>query len=491
MGLRPTRKGERLVLSTQDDKPKRGLVLQRPLSELPQSQRPVYGKWGTPDTVVIPPNAKKLAKFPRSEIFAESLARGRFIPSPTVELWGLREGDLILYREPPDRSSSRSDNEEEVPPDPITQIISVNGETDAAVVRNWPTLVAKPDEEDQNKIFGRYPNKPLPLDYFDRRVSWDEEYEPVLGIIFRGGWPLGEGHGLWIAGPGGVGKTMNLRAIFRAAMLMMEEDQYSDFHLMACIAGEREEDYTDLSDDMLFMGHLEDPRVELYAAPEGVTPMFAWVQMGEFFIKRARRLTASGKRVIAIKTSGTKVVQGHSRSPVFRTEGDFKTEGQPWIPGAISVQSIAFGTELLAIKGQYRDSRPNGDGKERSLTLIVDVLYEQGGEQTTEAYFAREKMLSLSTLLWLFTDNPLADHPKINVGRSKCRKLKNLTTSDQYDEIKRVKAVYWNGNEATNRWVFAQKDLIRETRDKPITYYAEELGLGRPAPARPAAVAES
>ena len=354
-----------------------GFVLQQPRDELPEAGRPVYGKWATPNTVVIP-ESKKLRQFTRSQIFRESEEKGRKVPEDIVNLWGLKEGDLITF------SSPLTD----------WNIISVNGEREPEVVQNWPSIVGV------DKLPSGYPEKPFPVEKFDFPFEDRQgQYEPILRIPTLLA-PLGLGHSLWVAGPGGVGKTTIIRALWRASIRMTSDPEFQNLHVMACVTGERDEDLNDLNFDMYNTRPAELDRVELFGATED-EPEFTHVQMADLFIKRAQRLVESGRDVVAFLDSGTKVVMGHSRSPEYAGG-----EG-PWIAGGIAIASIAYGTRLLSVKGQYSDPRNNGDGAHRSLTLICSVLLGTEGEKSSEAFFAWEKMQSLSTAMRVHTIYPI------------------------------------------------------------------------------------
>ena len=423
---------------------KTGIVLQAPFSDLPEKDRPTYGDWGTTKTVIIPSDLDKLRQYPRIQIFAESERFGRRIPPEVVNLWGLKEGDLIHYR------GDLNDGHD---------IVSVNEIVDPRVVVSLPTIVGI----GENRLSSHYPIRPFPVELYDEKIHWDQDYEPVLrAITLRA--PLGFGHGLWVAGPGEVGKTSALRAVWRSAIRMTgDRNIYPNLYVIACIAGERDEDFTDFKTDMYNTRPKDLARVELYASTED-DPAWCWVQMAEVFVKRARRLVEAGYDVVAFLDSGTKVVMGHSRRP--------ETEG-PWIHGGIATASLDFATQLLAVKGHYVDNqRPNGDKRNRSLTSIISVLLDPPGEHTTESYFAQEKMHSLSTAKWVFNEYHLADHPKLDVTKTSSRRVKRFASKAHLAEMKAVDEKMWNGNEPSNRWRFAAAELNRWVANNPkVTYY--------------------
>lgn len=388
----------------------------------------VYGERVPPLTTLIPGNLGKLRTHRRQHLIDQAQSPNApqysLVVSPSVVLrWNLEEGDLVeLSSESPD------------------SIISVNGCTDPAMVSAWPRIVGEAEDLRDKRIFlgANYPTRPLRVEKFGNLSL------RVLTLLA----PIGKGQSIYLAAPGGSGKTSVLLALWEALLRLTKED--AKLYPIVLHLGERSEDFTDYKKVWDLVG---PERGEFFTSPRE-DPLHIQVQVFEFAVKRARRLTQAGYDVVFICDSVTRAVMAHSRSTVVAAEGGM-------ISGGIYTSSIQYVSELLGVAGDFGD---------RSLTVVSSVLLAAKDKKSSEAAFTDETMDSGTTSKWVLTGLPMAPYPKVDVSQTRTRRFERFTTNPQQAEIALVNGEIWAVTGEKDGSLAAHKRLISyaERNSTPI-----------------------
>jgi len=379
----------------------------------------VFGKKSPLVTMVVP--FRKLKTFSRAKIVAEILANEtpthNLIVSPAVvEKWGLKEGDIVqLSDQNPD------------------SIVAVNGENDPGISRFWPLISGIKEQDDSRELLhAAYPERLLPVDQFG-----DLSMKALTLLA-----PIGKGQSLYLAAPGGAGKTTVLLSLWEALLRLTHEDD--KLYPIVLHLGERGEDFTDF---MEVWGRYPPKNGETYSAPRS-DPLHIQLQLFEFVIKRARRLTQMGYDVVLIIDSVTRAVMAHSRSSEIDANGGM-------IAGGLHTSSISFVSQLLGVAGDFGD---------RSLTIVSSVLAAAKGKKTSEAAFTDETMDSASTAAWVLGYYPMLPRPWIDVSTSRTRRFDRFTTPEHQEAMEALYGEMWKpGNNA----LAAHKVLLEHVQGNP------------------------
>lgn len=350
-----------------------------------------------------------------------------------VEYWSLREGDLVEYE--------------------MTQsgvkILSVNGEGNPDRVKNWPELAGV------NAIRARYPIRAFPLE----KYVAEEEEPNFLGNEGEGHQdlrvltalaPIGFGHCVYVAAPGDSGKTTELRAVFRAGAMLTEE--IPDLLVIYANIGERDQDLTDYTEDLraIVKKHpgVNLNRVEIFGSPETDPEVYfnteesagiPWMQMAEWVISHARRMTQRGFHTVLLLDAFSRGVDAHS------VEEQKKIRSPGMMRQGLSVTSKDWGRGLLSVKGYFIDDRHKGDGKHRSLTTFPAVLLGGKDGETAESIFAMQTMNSTSTAKWVLTDANI-NYPKADVFRSGSRRVDRFAGPLQLLDMESARTAVMGGS---------------------------------------------
>lgn len=374
------------------------------IQEMPPEGLKVFGPGEPLVTMVVP--LRKLITFSRAMIVAEILANENpehnlIVSQAVVEKWGLAEGDIVQL------SDDRPDS-----------IVAVNGESDPGISRLWPLISGiKQKKDPRNMLNASYPETIIPIDRFG---------DPTMRALSLLA-PIGLGQSLYLAAPGGSGKTTVLLSLWEALLKLSHEQ--SNLYPIVLHLGERSEDFTD------FMKVWQDnapAQGETYSADRG-RPLHIQVQVFDFVIKRARRLTQMGYDVILIVDSVTRAVMAHSRSTEVGANGGM-------ISGGVHTSSINYVSQMLGVAGNFGD---------RSLTIVSSVLAAAKGKKTSEAAFTDETMDSASTAAWVLGYYPMLPRPWIDVSASRTRRFDRFTTREHQEEMEALYGKMWKtGNNA-------------------------------------------
>lgn len=379
---------------------------------------PVYGERVPPLTTLIPGNLGKLRMHRKQHLIDQAQSPNApqysLVVTPSVVLkWNLEEGDMVEL-------SSEDPN----------SIVSVNGFTDPAMVSAWPRIVGEAEDVRDKRTFlgANYPSRHLRVEKYGNLSL------RVLTLLA----PIGKGQSIYLAAPGGSGKTSILLALWEALLRLTKED--AKLYPIVLHLGERSEDFTDYKK---VWEQVSPERGELFTSPRE-DPLHIQVQIFEFAVKRARRLTQAGYDVVFICDSVTRAVMAHSRSTVVAADGGM-------IAGGIYTSSIQYVAELLGVAGDFGD---------RSLTVVSSVLLAARDKKSSEAAFADETMDSATTTKWVLTGLPMAPYPRVDVSQTRTRRFERFTTDAQQAEIASVNAEIWAATSERDNSLVAHKRLI-------------------------------
>ncbi len=385
----------------------------------PESEIPLYAdarsdvEIPTPKTVIIP-STEDLRVNKRGKILSESENPNidKLIPKEVVNLWGLQEGDFIVFNDPRD-------------------IISVNGETSPKITTSWPPISGP------KALPGSYPTQPFPVEKYG---NFNLRAATLL-------CPFGLGQSVYLASPGGAGKTTYLLDIWEAGLKLTKE--ISNLFMIAAVIGERTEDKTDYVRVMEKTEH-SSARVEIHASPRE-DRLQNQVQMFDFVIKRARRLTSVGYHLVLLLDSVTRALMAHTRSEEINAGGGM-------ISGGIRTSSIAHISHMLGVAGNFGD---------RSLTTISSVLLAAKGKTTSESAFTEETIDSATTAKLVLTGYPIP-YPKLDVSETWARRVERFATNEQLKEMIHVKSLMWRNSPKASD---AHRTLLGYCRENPIPEY--------------------
>ncbi|MDX1623756.1 MAG: transcription termination factor Rho, partial [Gemmatimonadota bacterium] len=205
-----------------------------------------------------------------------------YVPSRLINQFGLRQGDAV------DGETGKPPGKDKLPP--LTTVTSVNGEepTDA---KHRPMF---------DKLRAAHPDERLTLEL----VGEDEERHNGAGItnrILDLVVPLGKGQRALIVAPAKAGKTMLLQAVLRGIASNDPETQ-----ILVLLVDERPEEVTEMQRMVETLGRGETLASSFDFPPD------RHVQVAEMALERARRLVESGKDVVLVLDSITRLARAYN-----------------------------------------------------------------------------------------------------------------------------------------------------------------------------------
>ena len=324
-----------------------------------------------------------------------------YVSQSQVRRFALRTGDLVMGQVRPPKDSEKYFG--------LLRVEAING-LDPEEAKKRPNF------EDLTAIF---PQKMIDLE--TGQPGMDNMSQRVLNLIS----PIGRGQRGLIVSPPKAGKTFLLKAIAHGIMT-----NYDDIHLMVVLIGERPEEVTDMKRSI----------VGDVIASTFDEPVEDHTRVAEMALDRAKRLVESGKDVVILLDSITRLTRAYNLA----------------VPS--SGRTLSGGIDPVALYppkrffGAARNTEESG-----SLTILATCLVDTNSRMD-EVIFEEFKGTGN---MEVHLDRRLADrriYPSIDILRSSTRReelLMDEKTLQQVWLIRRMMAMIGgnspNSSEATER----------------------------------------
>ena len=324
-----------------------------------------------------------------------------YVSQSQVRRFALRTGDLVMGQVRPPKDSEKYFG--------LLRVEAVNG-LDPEEARQRPNF------EDLTAIF---PQEMIDLE--TGQPGMDNMSQRVMNLIS----PIGRGQRGLIVSPPKAGKTFLLKAIAHGIMT-----NYDDIHLMVVLIGERPEEVTDMKRSV----------VGDVIASTFDEPVEDHTRVAEMALDRAKRLVESGKDVVILLDSITRLTRAYNLA----------------VPS--SGRTLSGGIDPVALYppkrffGAARNTEESG-----SLTILATCLVDTNSRMDEVIYEEFKGTGNMEVHL----DRRMADrriYPSIDIMRSSTRReelLMDEKTLQQVWLIRRMMAMIGgnspNATEATER----------------------------------------
>ncbi|MDB4950515.1 MAG: hypothetical protein JWM27_3164 [Gemmatimonadetes bacterium] len=305
-----------------------------------------------------------------------------FVPQSLIRRFGLRTGDKVEGElgTPPGRGKSP----------PLESVRAVNS-LDPELARGRPEFGSLP---------ATYPDERLVLECVSTRRGAGKDFtNRIIDLIA----PLGKGQRALIVAPARAGKTTVLTAILEGVSV-----NYPEAELIVLLVDERPEEVTEM--EMLGYGQV--------VASSFDCPAERHVTVAEMVLENARRQVESGRDVVIVLDSLTRLARAYNTSE--RGTGRMLSGGID--SGALEKPKRFFGS-ARKVRG--------GTG---SLTIIATALIDTGS-RGDEVIFEEFKGTGNCEIV---LDRELADKrifPAINVEKSGTRREDLLLPPESLDKV--------------------------------------------------------
>lgn len=298
-----------------------------------------------------------------------------YVSPSQIKRFGLRKGDTIegLIRPPKDNERYFA----------MLQVQKVNG-NEMENIHNRPLF---------ENLTPLHPNERFTLETDKNALT-----QRVIDMIA----PIGKGQRALIVAPPKSGKTMILQAIAHSI-----EENYKDTVLMVLLIDERPEEVTDMRRSV---------KGEVVASTFD-EPADRHVQVAEMVLNKAKRLAESGKDVVILLDSITRLARAYNT--VAPSSGRVLT-------GGLEATSLQKPKRFL---GAARNIEEGG-----SLTIIATAMIETGSRMD-EVIFEEFKGTGNSELT---LDRKLSERrifPAVDINRSSTRKENLLLSEDELNKV--------------------------------------------------------
>ena len=301
-----------------------------------------------------------------------------YVSQSQVRRFALRTGDLVMGQVRPPKDSEKYFG--------LLRVEAING-------LNPEEAKQRPNFEDLTAIFPQ-----VMIDLETGQPGMDNMSQRVLNLIS----PIGRGQRGLIVSPPKAGKTFLLKAIAHGIMT-----NYDDIHLMVVLIGERPEEVTDMKRSV----------VGDVIASTFDEPVEDHTRVAEMALDRAKRLVESGKDVVILLDSITRLVRAYNLA----------------VPS--SGRTLSGGIDPVALYppkrffGAARNTEESG-----SLTILATCLVDTNSRMD-EVIFEEFKGTGNMELA---LDRKLVDKrifPAIDINKSATRKEELLIQKCDLDRI--------------------------------------------------------
>jgi transcription termination factor Rho len=235
----------------------------------------------------------------------------------------------------------------------------------------------------------------------------NEHVTRVLDLIA----PLGKGQRMLITAPPKTGKTIMLQRIAQAVVA-----NHPEVHVMVVLIDERPEEVTDMKRNI--KGEI------LASSSDRPTPDH--LRIAELALERARRLVETGKDVLILLDSITRLARAFNK--------EIESSGRT-MSGGVDSRALERPKRLF---GAARATEEAG-----SLTIIGTALIDTGSRMD-EVIFEEFKGTGNSEVT---LDRLLAEKriwPAINIAQSGTRKEEKLFTMKEYEKVKKLRQMLFS-----------------------------------------------
>jgi transcription termination factor Rho len=304
-----------------------------------------------------------------------------YVPPHLVRQHNLRKSDEIsgtTGRDPRGRTA-------------LIDITTINGEPPADALRR----------ADFNTLIATYPERKLFLETGRPAKGGHELTRRAIDLIA----PIGYGQRALIVAPARAGKTTLLHAITEGIAL-----NHPNAHLLILLVDERPEEVS----EAISWG------VGEVVASSFDQPAARHVEVTEMVLERARRLVETGKDVIIVLDSLTRMARAHNTAE----RGTGRT-----MSGGLDAQAMA---KPKAFFGSARSVASNSGGG--SLTIIATALVETGSRMDDIIFEEFKGTGNCEIKL----DRSLAEkriYPAIDIATSGTRREEKLFRPDQLEHV--------------------------------------------------------
>ena len=246
-----------------------------------------------------------------------------------------------------------------------------------------------------------------PVDRIKLEHQPKEYLTRVLDLIA----PLGKGQRALITAPPKTGKTIMLQKIAQAII-----ENHPEIHLMVVLIDERPEEVTDMRRGI---------KAEVIASSSD-RPTPDHLKVAELAFERARRLVESGKDVVVLLDSITRLARAYNK--------EVESSGRT-MTGGVDSRALERPKRLF---GAARATEEAG-----SLTVIGTALIDTGSRMD-EVIFEEFKGTGNSEVT---LDRLLAEKrvwPAINIPQSGTRKEEKLFTHKEYEKVKKLRQMLFS-----------------------------------------------
>ncbi|HEX8434441.1 transcription termination factor Rho [Archangium sp.] len=223
--------------------------------------------------------------------------------------------------------------------------------------------------------------------------------------------PLGKGQRALIVAPPKTGKTIMLQRIAQAVVA-----NHPEIHLMVLLIDERPEEVTDMRRSI---------KGEVLASSSD-RPTGDHLKVAELALERARRLVESGKDVMILLDSITRLARAYNK--------EVDNSGRT-LSGGVDSRALERPKRIF---GAARATEEAG-----SLTIVGTALIDTGSRMD-EVIFEEFKGTGNSEVT---LDRFLSEKrifPAINIGQSGTRKEEKLFTHKEYEKVKKMRQMLFS-----------------------------------------------
>jgi len=321
-----------------------------------------------------------------------------YVSQTQIRRFGLRTGDMVSGQVRPPKENEKYFG--------LLRVEAVNGMDPEAAKR-------RPHFDALTAVFPQ------------RMFSLETDSANITGRLMDLIAPIGRGQRGLIVAPPKAGKTTILKTIANSLT-----ENYDDFQLMIALIGERPEEVTDMRRSV---------KAEIYSSTFD-EPAEAHTRAAEMALERAKRLVESGKDVVMLLDSITRLTRAYNLaiSPSGRT-----------LSGGLDPSAITPPRRFI---GAARNLEEGG-----SLTIIATILVDTNSRMDDVIYEEFKGTGNMEVTL----DRKLADRrifPAIDITRSSTRREELLLDENALRAVVVMRRMFaslaeQDGIEATDRLI--------------------------------------